>query len=534
MSTVQTTDNVAEQNGQPPMTAGRGGGKIGIQSRAVMFPRADHSPERHGAINTATTDLNTEGVTGFKADIFRYIQDTYQQRQSVTPPLQDLSPAVTVNRAAESLLASCPLASPLETVAELKERYRELQILGRGHPSSFRSQIQEAAQIAVNDRFETVLDALQTVVRESPLTLKQLTSSVGDFLDRLEYSEVPSVGLSELSRLHHLLAAFEHDTMCIPVHKREVLTRHALQHAQESCQRQLSTLVAAEVKDLFQKAVADLRNRCDEWAKLAQSCADHLDAVQRALLEDVRQAKFFATAGTAEGRIVLAGPSQQATLKSLCRSYDCTGAELVKRLSHAYVVGLQELLSEELNENHGPLEVFRLATADDGLAVLRDLIDGRLEGLSIYVAIEKYGVDQLVSELVPAAGPLVHLCRSNVINNIEPALLSILTVPPPVGTRDGELLEQLKSSVRKAFKATELGSVEFCVSPTVGQSCHLTRSIMGYPAAAQSENHALAWAYVKSLEIDHCCHLFGALPDSPDGKASEIVAEILNQLKQEQ
>ncbi len=534
MSTNPLDNNQPPSDGKSDATNKKLANTVRIPPRPVMMPRADLNPQRNGSINNATTELNQAGVAEVNSKLLPYIRDSYEQRKTDTPPLYDLNPQIVVAKAAQLLSASSPLASPVGSKKKLDARYRSLTILSQGHPSEYEASIDEAVTQAIRDCFEPILASSERVAKQNPFALGKLIKNIREMLHRVKYAKQSSGGLRRLQRLRDFLEMLERDRSSVPAHKIDDLTRSALHYSQEACKLQLHSLVAEAVTKQFQAAAASLLHRCDTWEKLTQACAEHFDAVQNLLREEERQTKHAAAAAVSDGRIMLPGPSKEATLKALCDSYNYSSADLIKELATRYASGLCDQVAEQLEDNAGPLDAFRLALPSDGVSVLKSLVNERLDDLSIYVAIDRYGVDDLVAELVATAAPLVHLSRSNVLNNIELIELSVLTLPHPIGSRDEEIMERVKTSARQAIESLGIGALEIRVNSSVGQSCHLTRTVMGYPAAAQSELYALADAYVKSHDLNHCCHLFNALPDSPDGKASPIVIEIFLQLEKEE
>ena len=520
-----------DQNGQPH-TSDSPPKSRGFIRQPIMAVRADRSPLRMGSVMTETATLNTTGVKSFKSDVFRIMDDRFQQSQGIRLPLEALSPAEVHLRVAATVAANSPLATPVSSEEELKQRIAELTALTKGHPATEETPIRTACENAVDECFGQVINPIGEIEREYPLVLIKLSRTVKECCDRITYPKSSTEGLTMLTRLQHLLEYVSNDPSCLPEHKHPITARRALAAAQEAAKEQLRSISSVYVTEYFRKRVCALRNRCQSWEQRASKCAAHLQEVQSALDAELTKSQEQAAAESSQGRLVLAGISKDAVLKELRSAYDRSGAELVKHLTQLYPTKLGDRLASELEDDAGPLDAFFIASASDGMAVLEELIDGQLSSSSLYVAIEKYGVDTFVEELVAGAAPLVHLSRSNVLNNIEPSTRSILTLPQPVGT-DRATLERLTNAIQEAIQTLTADSVEIRLSPAVGQSCHLTRTIMGYPSAALAENHCLASAYIESRKFNHCCHLFDVLPDSHDGQASEIVVELLSQLEQE-
>ena len=229
---------------------------------------------------------------------------------------------------------------------------------------------------------------------------------------------------------------------------------------------------------------------------------------------------------------MLPGPSLAQCRVQLVESFGCSAEQVVDRLLTAYDEQLAKLDAVQ----GGGLtagQALSVVPPEQGVEALRRLVLPRLAEQSIYHAIDRYGVTRLVDTLAELSEPMVYLCRTSSVNNIEPAYRTTLIVPPVTpGTDEVRVLAELSQEAERAIgqRGSDMVAVE--EREDAGQACHLTQTVMGYSAATLADNYALAWAYCRSRELNHPTHLFGVLPDSPDGQASEIVVEMFRCLEE--
>jgi hypothetical protein len=155
-----------------------------------------------------------------------------------------------------------------------------------------------------------------------------------------------------------------------------------------------------------------------------------------------------------------------------------------------------------------------------GLLAFHHVVDQHLSELSLYATLRNVGIEQFAEELFAKAAPLVQMERQSVELGLEFIDAAVLVVPAPHGPQDGLTLAALKNTL------STLGNVELRVAGNLRAELRLTRTLAGFPAAAQSINRALLWAYAKSREHHHFPHLIGLVPDSPDGRASAVAVEV--------
>src|SRR5205807_2465472 len=96
---------------------------------------------------------------------------------------------------------------------------------------------------------------------------------------------------------------------------------------------------------------------------------------------------------------------------------------------------------------------------------------------------------------------------------ISPTRLCIVTLPQPVGPKDFQIRDEL----RTAFEKIE-PTCAFSDAPDCDRTVTVVRLVIGWPIGIEGQNHNLMDHYRRCEDYGHRPHLFGIMPDSPDGQ----------------
>jgi hypothetical protein len=102
--------------------------------------------------------------------------------------------------------------------------------------------------------------------------------------------------------------------------------------------------------------------------------------------------------------------------------------------------------------------------------------------------------------------------RDHIRLNVEPHRDVLVRLPRPRGAEDGEIAEQLREGFR------ELDPICQFLEDPLESEISVVRTLVGFPIGIEATNAALLQDYAASAAQGHRPHLFGLLPDSPDGR----------------
>ena len=529
MSTLAASNGAAVG---PPIRQSppRGGQPPRLVDEPIAYVRGDHSPLLFGTLNAATALLSEIGVTQRIALLYRFITEARAARTHEPIPLYRLRCEAMIEQAGARLAATSPLGTHVGSVEEFEARRRQFEELLAGLPSPHRQEIEQAARSVVSDCFRSIVSAIDHAADRDLLGLGSSLHAVEAHLDRVVCPAPTGDGALRLARMNSFIATLR-SPGGVPEPKRDQLRHQVLAQSQQACVLILKDLVAVEVANCIDQEILHLRAHCREVATTAKAAQQHVEGAQQLLDEQVVQANRRWASAAVEGLIGLEGLSSDECMKQLKEACGGSYELLVEKLLAAYDDALQKRHAAQLGDQAGGGRAMAVASAEEGVAVFRDLIFERLSGQSIYAAIAKYGVEPLVRELIRLSEPMVHLDRSNVVNNIEPAYRTTLVLPPAADGDDTLVLEALRAEAQRQISARGSDAIAVQERDDAGQACHLTQTLTGYSAATLADNRALAWAYCRSRELNHPAQLFGILPDCPDGQASEIVVELIRCLE---
>jgi hypothetical protein len=147
-------------------------------------------------------------------------------------------------------------------------------------------------------------------------------------------------------------------------------------------------------------------------------------------------------------------------------------------------------------------------------AGVASVITGMLGDLhTVFTAVRAFGVALAAQELFDRAAPLCGLSsRDHIRLNVEPHRDLLVRMPQPRGAEDGEIAEQLCAAFR------ELDPVCRFIEDPSESEISAVRTLVGFPIGIEETNATLLHDYAESAKQGHRPHLYGLLPESPDGR----------------
>jgi hypothetical protein len=132
---------------------------------------------------------------------------------------------------------------------------------------------------------------------------------------------------------------------------------------------------------------------------------------------------------------------------------------------------------------------------------------------NVYTAVKSFGIDRTAHELFERARPLCSLSsRDHIRLNIETHSDLIVRLPQPLGADDADVADRLREAFRDLQPACQF------IEDPLESEVSAVRTLVGFPIGIEAANAALLYDYAESARQGHRPHLFGLLPDSPDGR----------------
>ncbi len=136
------------------------------------------------------------------------------------------------------------------------------------------------------------------------------------------------------------------------------------------------------------------------------------------------------------------------------------------------------------------------------------------KGQTTLECIDRYGVNETAEFLIRRSAPLIDLTgRDQPQTGVVPQRIRIVSLPKPHGPNDHAILERLRS------RMNEIGDKPvFVEADTACQSITATSFSVGFPIAIEAQSAPLRDRYEDAADFGHLPHLFGLLPESPNGE----------------
>jgi hypothetical protein len=405
----------------------------------------------------------------------------------------------------------------------LAGRYHEIDQLRRGRPSPELSMLHEIASDAAAKQFADLEPCLGEAVTHAPLAARKWLVAARQHLVELQFPEPSHRGFVRLPKIIGHVRSLRQDPTALPPHKREAIEKRLLHAAHAATLAALGEIAAETTVAAYRTNAATLRAKLQAWLAQTEACERHVTALTECLDDEHQRYRHRQARQARAGLTVLDGPGEERVLETLAEEFGCSPDELPATFLRAWVARLAQQAADAFSQETAarPGELLARLSPAESLPVLDALVAERLPRVSVYAAVRAMGVDKFAAGLYAKAAPLVQLGRRSVELGLEFIDAAVCVAPAPQGPEDGQTVAEIKNALEG------LGSVHLRITDTRQAELRVTRVLAGFPAAVQSINRPLMWAYDKSRHLHHFPHLPHIVPDSPDCRASEAAAAFM-------
>lgn len=496
----------------------------------LPMPEIARQVHLRGAINASYAQLMGEGLRHALLALFDRMKETWKHRrvdQSFVADLDQIRPEKLTRSACDRLRGLVDFIDPGLDVDELKSGHAQLFVIRGKGVARIAQDAQAACEHAVRDTFVKLHATLAALMAATPSRARALTAEIKKVLQALVFPSANVEAQSRLQRLLRIIDQLQSRSSSLP----ESTLANALHQIVAEAQRQHATAVAAVGADLaegeFRRQIARLVAYLDELVARTGEFVQKLNQIRVVLELGLKQAALEGHVSRASVALPLPGPEESELLAGMLTR---TGQSDLNALGEWLLDSFETRLREEasrlcphLDPIKAPLsELVRGAEAERLAALFTRLVEESVgAGSTIYEAIERIGVEKVVSFLHRRAGSTVDLADRDVEQfNISPLMLTIVRLPPAVGPSDPALRER----VRVAFG--RIADCTFTDGAADDRVVTVVRAHVGWPIGIESSNRALLDRYVRAGRHGHRPHLVGFVPDSPSGEMSGSVVAL--------
>ena len=491
----------------------------------LMYPLADLSSRRQASCNSSQALQDQTGVAATHETVHGFMLEALRAQPLQDPSWYELVPATIAEAAAGQVLDESSLAAPPVDVAEFRRAHRELIALQSGKASRYEAAIRDAAQRSTREAFDRVAADFAAAAANNPLTLAALARRGLERLAEITPAPIDERPLAGLAALCGAFDLMESRPSAVPSHKHHVLSELMLTEGHVQTRRVCVALATKQVAIAVGRRTVGLAEAMRRAERLGRQAEERLADMARQLGETTAAHRRLRAAAQSGGRVWLEGPSSECLLSEMSQQAGLSRAELVAAVVSHFLAELTDRYPT--TEMNGAAAALAALPAEECLAAFYTVLEPLLKLPPFYEAVAEYGPERLADDLFLVAAPLLHLERASELLNVEITEVSTATLPASREAGEAEIAARLRAALehRPGMKVN--------VAEGGDQTASVVRTLNGFSAAILADNDVLARAYVDSCSIDHHPHLFGYIADSPDGRASALVVELVHQLDQE-
>ena len=516
-SSPTTNHNPTLTNGRPPLLQ-----RQQHHVEALPYLLARQSPAVYRSIHSANAQRDEAGVHAAKRRLAVDMHDRLKKQAIPHIPLEKLNPESAGKTAAEQFVATTPLATPVEDFDGLIDRLQIIEQLRCGQHSPVLTELTDITHSAAAKHFAELETSLANAVTHAPFAVSEWLNATQRHLQGLNYPQPTKQGLARLANIVRRLRSLQQDPTALPPHKREIIKRRLIHAGHAATIAVLHEIAHERTIAACRDHSHTLSKRLSAWQNQVAACENNLSALVTQLDAEATQFQHRQSRQSKAGLSILEGPSEERVLEVLSKEFSPNGEELVAKVLETWIDTVAQEAAEEFGRviADQPGQLLARINPAQGMLAFHRVIDQHLSELSLYATLRSVGIERFAEHLFAKAAPLVQMERQSVELGLEFIEAAVLVVPVPHGPEDGRTLAILKNAI------SAHGSVELRIAPNMRSQLRLTRTFSGFPAAVQSINRALSWAYAKSRDHHHFPHLIGIMRDSPDGRASEAAIHL--------
>lgn len=482
----------------------------------LAFADVEQNSYGRASVNSAWTHRRTTGQYDCALILF----------DQLCSELRSRAPAENIDIDALSCHAIEPIVQQrLQGVPELTENVTDdlsrsqqlLRDLLARKPTKLVRSLREIAAAAVADAISPIRLGLDNVFAQAPYTFADLASelqrtlsdipiSLPDFKPHKRFANAIRA-LAALARFPSLAGRLR-DGIMLTLRKR--------------CEADFQATLEAVVQDYCGSALrdavtelapylAELRQRQAAFRRNVDAAKGHLDEARIA----ARQRSVHSRSSVL---LELETPDSDQLLTGIRDRHRCQDR---RELNQLFEEKLIDSLNASARLRHPHVRtpatladlIVQLPPRETAVGVL-DVVAGLIGDVhTIYTAVRTCGVRRVAEELFERAGPLCHLdSRDHIRLNVETHRDLIVRLPRPRGADDAEIAEQLRETFRELQP-----TCQFLEDP-VDAEITAVRTLVGFPIGIEATNLPMLIDYAASKSQGHHPHLFGLLPESPEGE----------------
>jgi hypothetical protein len=483
----------------------------------LPFPDAERCSYRRLSVNAAWTVRRATGQHDVARTLLDDLLTELQQRRAPTMPDLDAVDARLILPNVEQRLQGIPERSDI-AVGEMRDRLGFLRDLASRRPTKIVRLTREIVATAVSDAIAPLRAALVAQLHEAPFTCIEVIAAVQHALRDLSF---PVPDFSSQKRLMagvRALETIERATTISPK-VRDVLLTALRKRCETEFQSALSAIELDYLCESLRQAIAELHPLLDELRSAQGTFRRNVEAIRQQLEEQRIAARQRGTYGRSGVLLELESPEHDQLLAGVRDRHHCEDRAALTAL---FTDRLQQRWNDTAQRRYPfiqtPATLVDLLTKMPARAAAHGVLDIVAEMIgdihTVYTAVQTLGVRHVAQELFERSDPLTHLTsRDHVALNVETHRDVLVRLPLPRGADDAQIAEELREGFRELHQ-----TVQF-VDDAVDAEITVVRTLVGFPIAIEGGNEGLLIDYAAAARQGHRPHLFGILPNAPDGQA---------------
>ncbi len=477
---------------------------------------------RRGGINAAYAQVAADAVLDVACRLLPRAIDQFLDRgieNGTLPGLDSVSPQRLAEELHAQLTAVPSCSDPGLTPEDQDIRLATFLNLRAGVTTDLAREIIAKAAALVNEPMGRLREALLTAYANAPGEIGKAVASLPTGLERLCVPDVtwkPLIRWQELKRLGDKLRQRRN---MLPASTTRTIQEALTSEIRRQYDQVVRAIATERVVAAWQSAKGDVIEFLDTLAKRAGEVIHELGAVKNSL-EDIRKA-VAADQRISRASVVknVPGPTEDQVIAGMLGHLHVTEENaLARTLLDRFENQLREVCQQVcawIASDESFSELVRGIPPEIQASAFRTVVEkAQGTGLSFYELLQKEGIDECVDFLFRRSEPTVNLAGRDMARlGISPARLCIVTLPQAVGPKDFQIREEF----RTAFEKIE-PTCAFSDAPTSARTITVVRVCVAWPIGIEGQNHNLLGYYQHCADYGHRPHLFGIIPDSPDGQ----------------
>jgi hypothetical protein len=484
-------------------------------SDVLAFGEVDHNSYRRTSINATWTCQRTSGKSDVAIRLTEDLIDDLQQRRSKEAIDFDALDVRAIRGLVQQRLEGISeLTEPVDQ--DLGRAQQLLRDLAAQKPTKVARQVQEIATAAAANAIAPIRSALRANACDAPYAFAERLDDLERLLRDLP---LPAPDFSSHRRFNNAVRGLDGISAIYSFSPK--LRETILLSLRKRCHVEFETALGAVVEEYvttaLRQAIVEILPYLDELRTNQVTFHRHIDSIREQLMGEQIQARKRAIQSLSSIVVELETPDQDQILAGMRDRHRCQDR---KELAQRYTADLTAFLNEVARARHPhisvPATLAELVTQlpPRETAVAIGEVVARLIGdvHTVYTAIRGAGVERIARELFDRSSPLCQLdSRDHIRLNVETHRDLIVRLPLPRGADDAAIAEQLREAFRELQPACQF------LDDPIATEITVVRTLVGFPIGIEATNVFMVIEYGESAAQGHFPHLFGLLPEAPEG-----------------